>query len=207
APWLELLPEEANASRSAAVGEHWSAVRRRLVAVASVAEFQAQTETLLAELTSLESGATGQKVGGTASDSRSSILKAVQTSSAPELLARCHSLADRASALAAAMDFKILYNEPRHLFSVGYNLSLSRLDSAHYDLLASEACLTSFLAVARGDAPQRHWFQLGRPLARVPGGVTLVSWGGTMFEYLMPRLLLRDYPGTLLDESRRGAVA
>src|SRR5262249_9456044 len=74
-------------------------------------------------------------------------------------------------------------------------------------LLASEACLTSFLAVARGDAPQRHWFQLGRPLARVPGGVTLVSWGGTMFEYLMPRLLLRDYPGTLLDESRRGAVA
>ena len=69
--------------------------------------------------------------------------------------------------LAADMDFSVLYNQQRHLFAIGYNLTLGRLDNAHYDLLASEAALTSFLAVARGEAPRRHWFQLGRPLTRV----------------------------------------
>ena len=121
----------------------------------------------------------------------------------PERLER---LAERAADMARAMDFKLLYNEQRHLFSVGYNRTLGRLDSAHYDLLASEASLASFLAIARGDAPRRHWFQLGRQLTRVAGSAALVSWGGTMFEYLMPRLLLRAYPGTLLEESWRAAV-
>ncbi len=105
------------------------------------------------------------------------------------------------------MDFKLLYSEDRSLFAVGYNLSQGRLDSAHYDLLASESALTSYLAVARGDVPKKHWFQLGRPLTRAAGSVALLSWGGTMFEYLMPRLLLPAVPETLLDDSRRGAVA
>src|SRR5262249_28653103 len=102
---------------------------------------------------------------------------------------------------------RFLYNEQLNLFSVGYNLALDRLDNAHYDLLASEASLTSFLAIARGDADRKHWFQLGRPLTRSAGHTVLISWGGTMFEYLMPRLLLSYYPNTLLDESCRGAVA
>jgi cyclic beta-1,2-glucan synthetase len=125
---------------------------------------------------------------------------------APDLPARLRRLGERAGAFAAAMDFKLLYNEHRHLFSIGYNGAVGRLDSAHYDLLASEACLTSFLAVARGDVPRKHWFQLGRQLTWADGGVALLSWGGTMFEYLMPRLFFRAYPGTLLDESWRGAV-
>src|SRR5204863_5686886 len=79
--------------------------------------------------------------------------------------------------------------------------------SACYDLLASESSLTSFLAVARGDAPRRHWFQLSRPYIRAAGRLGLVSWGGTMFEYLMPRLLLKSLPGTLVDEACRTAVA
>jgi cyclic beta-1,2-glucan synthetase len=116
-------------------------------------------------------------------------------------------LVDRASALASDFDFRFLYNEQRHLFSVGYNLGLGRLDGAHYDLLASEACLTSFLAVARGEVPRKHWFHLGRPLTRVNGQYALLSWGGTMFEYLMPRLLLRVYPGTLLQISHQAAVS
>jgi cyclic beta-1,2-glucan synthetase len=127
-------------------------------------------------------------------------------SKAGQVQSRCRRLAQRSGALAAAMSFKILYNEGRHLFSIGYNRSLGRLDNAHYDLLASEARLTSYLAIARGDVPKRHWFQLGRPLARAAGSVALLSWGGTMFEYLMPRLLLRSFPGTLLDESDRAAV-
>jgi len=127
-------------------------------------------------------------------------------SGGPDLLARLQRLGERATAFAEAMDFKVLYNQTRHLFSIGFNRAVGRLDNAHYDLLASESCLTSFLAVARGDVPRQHWFQLGRQLARAAGGVALLSWGGTMFEYLMPRLFFRDYPGTLLDESWRGAV-
>src|SRR5262249_52944005 len=99
------------------------------------------------------------------------------------------------------MDFRFLYNFERNLFSVGFNLSLGRLDTAHYDLLASEASLTSFLAIARGQAPRKHWFQLSRPLTRVGGAPCLLSWGGTMFEYLMPRLFLKSLPETLIEES------
>jgi cyclic beta-1,2-glucan synthetase len=126
---------------------------------------------------------------------------------APDLVARLVRLAERAEVFATAMDFKLLYNEHRQLFSIGYNGAVGRLDNAHYDLLASEACLTSFLAVARGDVPRRHWFQLGRQLTHADGGVAMLSWGGTMFEYLMPRLFFRAYPGTLLDVSWHGAVA
>ena len=82
-----------------------------------------------------------------------------------------------------------------------------RLDGASYDLLASESCLTSFLTIARGEAPGAHWFQLGRPFIRAAGRIGLISWGGTMFEYLMPRLLLRGLPGTLVAEACRTAVA
>src|SRR5262249_25796708 len=118
----------------------------------------------------------------------------------------CERLADHAARLAAAMDFRLLYNESRHLFSIGLNMTHGRLDASHYDLLASESALTSFLMIARGDAHRRHWFQLGRPVTRVGESLALVSWGGTMFEYLMPGLFLRTHPLTLLDESRRAAV-
>src|SRR5205814_8213246 len=115
-------------------------------------------------------------------------------------------LAGRAEALVAAMDFRFLYKPERNLFAVGYQVPLERLDGACYDLLASEARLASFLAIARGDAPRRHWFHLGRPLTRVVGRPCLLSWGATMFEYLMPQLLLRDYAGTITTESGAAAV-
>src|SRR5205814_1279085 len=102
---------------------------------------------------------------------------------------------------AAEMDLKLLYDDHRMLFTIGYNLPAGRPDNSFYDLLASEARLASFLAIARGDADKKHWFQLGRPLTRAAGRPVLLSWGGTMFEYLMPRLLMPSYPGTLLDES------
>jgi cyclic beta-1,2-glucan synthetase len=116
-------------------------------------------------------------------------------------------LAEQAEGFAEAMDFRFLYNDERDLFSIGYNLVASRLDPSHYDLLASEACLTSFLAVARGVVPRKHWFHLGRLAVRAAGQLGLASWGGTMFEYLMPRLFLPLAPGTLLDQAHRTAVA
>lgn len=108
--------------------------------------------------------------------------------------------------LANGMNFRVLYNEDRQLFAIGFNVSTGQLDRAHYDLLASEAALTSFLMVARGDAPQRHWFHLARPVTGAAMTPALISWGGTMFEYLMPRLLLRPPEGTLLHVSQVSAV-
>jgi len=119
-------------------------------------------------------------------------------------------LARRASAIAAGMKFDFLYDRRRRIFSIGYRLADAdgpgRLDGAFYDLLASEARLASFVAIAKGDVPQHHWFHLGRMATNVDGHATLLSWGGTMFEYLMPQLLLRSYPGTLLDQSCRASV-
>ncbi len=105
------------------------------------------------------------------------------------------------------MDFRPLYKPERHLYAIGANVVHGNLDSACYDLLASESCLTSYLNVARGNAPRRHWFQLGRPYIQAAGRLGLISWGGTMFEYLMPRLLLRSLPNTLLSEACKTAVA
>src|SRR5581483_11497947 len=81
-----------------------------------------------------------------------------------------------------------------------------RLDASYYDLLASEARLASFLAIAKGDVPEAHWFRLGRPVASVHGSPVLLSWSATLFEYLMPLLLMRTHPGTLLDDSCRRAI-
>ena len=115
-------------------------------------------------------------------------------------------VAARAEAMAMGMDFRLLYDHELRLFHIGYNLSADRIDSHHYDLLATEARLASYFAIMKGDVPLEHWFFLGRPLAQMAGGLALVSWNGSMFEYLMPVLLLRSFPGTLLHESALGAI-
>ncbi len=116
-----------------------------------------------------------------------------------DLAARCEEF--------ARMDFTLLYDSARKLFSIGYNVSNHRLDSNHYDLLASEARLASYVAIALGQAPQEHWFALGRLLTSVEDQRALISWSGSMFEYLMPSLIMPTYEGTLLDVSCQAAVA
>lgn len=108
--------------------------------------------------------------------------------------------------LVEEMDFSFLYDEGRALFTIGFNAEHARKDASFYDLLASEARLTSFLAVARGEVPQKHWFSLGRSLTSTAGGKALVSWSGTMFEYLMPFIVMHDYPTTILGRSGRAIV-
>lgn len=115
-------------------------------------------------------------------------------------------LADEVERLAWEMDFTWLYDSERKLFSIGYNVSTARIDPHHYDLLASEARIASFFAIAKQDVEMEHWFHLGRPITRAKGGIALVSWNGSMFEYLMPRLLLPGEDDTLLGESDRVAV-
>jgi len=112
-----------------------------------------------------------------------------------------HQLISRIESLAAAICFKPLYNENRQLFSIGYNVDEKKLTNSYYDLLASEARQASYIAIARGEVPPKHWFMLGRLLTVVDRHQGLVSWSGTMFEYMMPLLLMKSYRNTLLDET------
>ncbi|GGA02588.1 glycoside hydrolase family 94 protein [Dyella caseinilytica] len=107
----------------------------------------------------------------------------------------------------AVMEYGFLYDAHRDLLAIGYNLEERRLDNAFYDLLASEARLTSFVAIAQEQLPQESWFTLGRLLTTTGGGPVLLSWTGSMFEYLMPMLVMPSYEGTLLDQTCRAAVA
>jgi len=140
------------------------------------------------------------------------VLEAVEraTGGRPVSADSLRTLAARASALVGAMRFDFLYDRRRRIFTIGYRLAdmdgPGRPDAAFYDLLASEARLASFVAIAKGDVPQHHWFHLGRLVTNVGGRATLMSWGGTMFEYMMPQLLMRNFLGTLLDQSCRASV-
>jgi cyclic beta-1,2-glucan synthetase len=107
----------------------------------------------------------------------------------------------------ARVEYSFLYNGERHLMTIGYNVSERRRDPSYYDLLASEARLASFVAIAQGQIPQENWFSLGRQLTKSSTGPTLLSWDGSMFEYLMPLLVMPTYENTLLDESYKAAVA
>ncbi len=106
------------------------------------------------------------------------------------------------------IDYDFLYDQESNLLSIGYNATDFRLDAVFYDLLASEARITSFIGIAYGKLPQKHWFALGRLLTTVGSGKpTLISWSGSMFEYLMPLLLMPTYENTLLDRSYHAVVA
>ncbi len=116
------------------------------------------------------------------------------------------SQAAEADSIALAIDFRWLYDTQTRLFHIGYNVSADQIDSHHYDLLASEARIASFVAIAKGDLPLEHWFHLGRGLTVAGGRLCLVSWGGSLFEYLMPALLFRSERGTLLAQSECAAI-
>ncbi|MDH3213975.1 MAG: protein ndvB, partial [Myxococcales bacterium] len=120
---------------------------------------------------------------------------------------RLSALALRAEQMVQAMDFRFLFDSSRKLFSIGYRVADGTLDPSCYDLLASEARLGSFVAIAKGDVSPRHWFLLGRALTPVGRGAALVSWSGSMFEYLMPLLVMRQPARSLLDLTCRLVVA
>ena len=115
------------------------------------------------------------------------------------------SLARRLGALAE-MEYDFLLDKTSHLMAIGYNVSERRIDSGSYDLLASEARLATFVAIAQGRAPDESWFALGRRITGSGGEPVLLSWSGSMFEYLMPLLVMPTYPKTLLDDTYRAAV-
>jgi cyclic beta-1,2-glucan synthetase len=126
----------------------------------------------------------------------------VQTAEARTALdRRVQTIATIARSMANAMEFDFLFNEDRRLLSIGYLATEDRLDPSCYDLLASEARLASFVAIANGAVPARHWFRLGRAVTPVGRGAALISWSGSMFEYLMPSLVMRAPLGSLIEKT------
>jgi cyclic beta-1,2-glucan synthetase len=119
------------------------------------------------------------------------------------LAARLKALEETVRATALATEFGFLLDPDRRLLSIGYRAAEDSLDPNCYDLLASEARLASFLAIAKGDVPARHWFRLGRAVTPIAHGAALISWSGSMFEYLMPSLVIRAPAGSLVEQTSR----
>ncbi|WOO35874.1 glucoamylase family protein [Anaerocolumna sp. AGMB13020] len=125
---------------------------------------------------------------------------------ANNLLNRIHAISNKIDYLLTNVDFQCLFNDKRALFHIGYHVSSHVLDEGCYDLMASECALTSLLAIAKGEVPLKHWYKLGRPLTIVGGIPCFVSWSGTMFEYLMPNIVFKEYEGSVYAQTSRAAV-
>jgi cyclic beta-1,2-glucan synthetase len=181
----------------------WEALLNLLHAVPTLAEVPQVCDSALLQLSGARSELRAQAIGTFAKLTK---LLEQASGAAGDLLSRLSSLAHASEQMMEEMDFNFLLDPERKVFTIGYNVSAQRADNSYYDLLASEARLASFVAIAKGDVPQEHWFRLGRQLTSVDGGRALISWTGTIFEYLMPLLVMRNYPGTLLDETYRTVV-
>ena len=194
APWLSLTPRPAGSARVPSA--HDQALEARLAAL--------DRAPTLRELAALEVTAGSRDPSGmTDSELLGSLREAAGR--ARERMQELEALAKQADEMAA-MDFDYLYSPARDLFSTGFNVTERRCDPGFFDLLASEARLCSYVAIALGQIPQDHWFSLGRLLVASSGEPVLVSWSGSMFEYLMPLLVMPTYENTLLDHTCRAAV-
>jgi cyclic beta-1,2-glucan synthetase len=136
---------------------------------------------------------------------RLAMLVAQGAERAAQRMARIAALSRQACQMAH-VSYDFLYHQSTKLLAIGYNVSERRLDASCYDLLASEVRLASFVAIAQGQLPQEHWFALGRQLCMVAGRPVLLSWSGSMFEYLMPLLVMPTYPNTLLDQTYHSVI-
>ncbi len=131
---------------------------------------------------------------------------AEDNSFANSMINRIKVLCNTIDCMLANADFRFLFNEKRMLFHIGYHVSSHTLDDGCYDLMASESALTSLLAISMGQVPLKHWYKLGRPLTLVKGIPCFVSWSGTMFEYLMPNLVFKEYEDSVYAQTSRAAV-
>ena len=194
APWLEL------SSAPEAVGLRHELAR--LDEVLTLAEAASLERTVVPAVDRARIGA------NSAHDAFLAELRRAVLLGASRAAARISELGELAAHAAETsdVDYEFLYDRERHLFAIGYNVADHRLDVSFYDLLASEARLASFVAIAYGKLPQEHWFSLGRSLTTSAGKPALLSWSGSMFEYLMPLLVMPTYRGTILDETCHGAV-
>ena len=199
--WARLLPSlkaEANDT-----DKDWARILKLLEHVPTLSEVPQLCDKALVQLAAMQDPSSENRA-----QTATNLTKALEYSAgaASDMLSRLSRLARRCDQIVEEMDFSFLFDVERKLFTIGYNVTASRPDDSYYDLLASEARLASFVGIAKGDVPQQHWFRMGRALTKVDGGRALISWTGTMFEYLMPLLVMRNYPATLLYETYKTVV-
>jgi cyclic beta-1,2-glucan synthetase len=172
-----------------------------LVKVPSAEQAEGWIQTLAASLEAVPAGS---------QDERAARSLVARLGAAGEACGRLHrdlvSIIDGSEQCAEAMDYGFLFVPSRQLLSIGYDAASQEVHSACYDLLASEARIATFLAVAKGDIPQQAWFRLDRSHVLVKGRACLLSWTGTMFEYMMPSLWMRSFPNTLVSNSLDASV-
>jgi hypothetical protein len=154
----------------------------------------------------LEEALPSAQNGSRSSSMRLKLLLEEARTHATTLIDSLHQASLQAHALAQAMDFKFLVEKQRLLMSVGFDAQTEELQPYYYDLLATEPRTAVFVAIAKEDIPQDYWFRLDRPFTITRGRQVLLSWTGTMFEYLMPTIWMRNYPNTLLDRATLAAV-
>jgi cyclic beta-1,2-glucan synthetase len=211
-PWLRpSLKNTATISGSRALGvAEWKAIERFFPNHAALADAPERFEGAIAELAALRAGLLGDPASRLERQAQIDALIQSIRQSAAEALAlrrRLLAIAERTEEMFEAMEFGFLFDESRKLFAIGYRAADGHLDANCYDLLASEARLASFIAIAKGDVPSSHWFRLGRALTPVGRGSALISWSGSMFEYVMPALVMRSPANSLLTQTYQQVVA
>ncbi|MGA3293525.1 MAG: glucoamylase family protein [Candidatus Acidiferrales bacterium] len=205
-PWTRWNAKEiaGMAHRRRDQAPEWMAVEPFLHSVPTLAEAPDRFDAALRELSALRArlrgGVPADRDTITRIDALSDAIRRSEVD-ASALVRRLSTLTLRAESMFQAMDFGFLFDGTRNLFSIGYRVTEGSLDPNCYDLLASEARLTSFIAIARGEVPPSHWFRLGRALTPVGHGSALISWSGSMFEYLMPALVMRSPATSLLSQT------
>jgi cyclic beta-1,2-glucan glucanotransferase len=211
-PWLRLNKKDltAIAATGASKGPQWPAIEKLFRPDGTLASTQATLQAVARDLAAYRSALPDQPAQNRDQLARiDALLEAVALSSieANSLHKRLLEIAERAEDIFDAMDFSFLFEESRKLLAIGYRAADGHLDPNCYDMLASEARLASFIAIAKGDVPSSHWFRLSRALTPVGTGSALISWSGSMFEYLMPALVMRSPANSLLEQTYEQVVA
>jgi cyclic beta-1,2-glucan synthetase len=205
-PWARLDPNDF-ADMPKQLRDHspeWRAIELSLLSVPTLADAPDRFDTALGQLVALRARLMDSFPANLEMIAQiDALAEALRLSSAEAaaLIRRLSAIAQTAEQMFHAMEFRFLFDDARKLFSIGYRVTDGSLDPNCYDLLASEARLASFIAIAKGEAPLSHWFHLGRSLTPVGRDSALISWSGSMFEYLMPTLVMRSPGGSLLSQT------
>ena len=211
-PWLRLEPSEvlAMADRPQEQALEWVAIEPFFRHMPALVDVPDCCESAMRELAALRARLAGDSATNREVLQRIDALTMALSGAARDasaLTRRLVAIAHASQSMFDAMDFTFLFDNSRKLFSIGFRGTDGTLDDNCYDLLASEARLASFIAIAKGDVPASHWFRLGRALTPVGRGLALISWSGSMFEYLMPALVMRSPANSMLSQTYEQVVA
>ncbi|MGZ8214188.1 MAG: GH36-type glycosyl hydrolase domain-containing protein, partial [Methylosarcina sp.] len=201
-PWIHFAERLDALAEAEAQSPHTAASRKHLTLDTQPCDF---SDSYALALSHLE--ASSQEFMASSGDLKSLPMRLQRAREQAEALTkRLENMAAQFQTLFSEMDFRFLYDEVRHMFALGYRVTEGALDDSYYDLLASEARLSSLIAIAKRDVPNTHWFHLGRRVTRAAHGTVLLSWSGSMFEYLMPSLVTFTPRYSLLDQTCRLVV-